>query len=69
MADEKSEDKQIPTNEISAETGQFDARFMLWRIFCGENDIPVETLPSELKGTTKERWEALKNEKLNKDDE
>lgn len=69
MADEKSGDKQIPSNEISAETGQFDARFMLWRIFCGQNDIPVETLPSELQGKAKERWEALKNEKLNKEEE
>lgn len=51
-------------NEISPETGQFDARFILWRTFCAQNQIPVETLPSELTGDTKDRWEKLKADKL-----
>src|ERR1700750_1950096 len=56
------------TNEISDGTGQFDARFVLWRQFCGDNDIPVETLPSALTGEIKEKWEHLKNERLRKSD-
>lgn len=67
MADEKAQEKQATPNEISAETGQFDARFMLWRKFCSDNDIAVETLPSDLKGEVKDRWESLKNEQLHKD--
>jgi hypothetical protein len=54
------------TNEISDGTGQFDARFVLWRQFCGDNGIPVETLPSALTGEIKEKWEKLKNERLTK---
>jgi hypothetical protein len=62
MADEKPK----LSNEITPQTGQFDARFMLWRLFCAENNVPVETLPSDLKGETKEKWEKAKNEQLHK---
>ena len=65
VADENT--KKI-TNEISDGTGQFDARFVLWRQFCGDNDIPVETLPSALTGEVKDRWEKLKDERLKKSD-
>jgi hypothetical protein len=64
VADKKS---KVPlTNEISDGTGQFDARFVLWRRFCEENGIAVETLPSDLSGDAKTKWEQLKNEHLNK---
>ena len=66
MAEEKT---TKVTNEISDGTGQFDARFVLWRQFCGDNDIPVDTLPSALTGETKEKWEKLKNERLRKQTE
>ena len=59
-----AEEKPKVTNEISDGTGQFDARFRLWRQFCSENGIPVETLPSALTGETKDKWEKLKNERL-----
>lgn len=62
MAEEKP---KVP-NEINPGTGQFDARFMLWRVFCAENGIALETLPSDLKGEVKEKWEKLKNERLHK---
>jgi hypothetical protein len=61
-----AEEKPKITNEINAETGQFDARFVLWRTFCAEHDIPVETLPSDLEGENREKWEKLKNERLHK---
>ena len=59
-------DKQKVANEISEGTGQFDNRFVLWRRFCAETGVPVETLPSELTGEDKERWEQLKNDRLHK---
>ena len=59
-------DKPKVANEISEGTGQFDSRFVLWRTFCADNGIPVETLPSDLTGELKERWEKLKNERLHK---
>ena len=62
MADEKP---KMP-NEINPQTGQFDARFMLWRTFCAENNVPVETLPSDLKGEIRDKWEKVKNEQLHK---
>ena len=51
-------------NVISDQTGQFDLRFVLWRHFCDQNGIPVETLPSQLDGELKEKWEELKNNRL-----
>ena len=61
-----SEKKQEPPidNVISDETGQFDLRFILWRHFCTQNGIPVETLPSQLDGDQKEKWENLKSSRL-----
>ena len=61
-----AEEKPKVSNEISDGTGQFDTRFVLWRRFCADNNIPVETLPSDLTGETKDRWEKLKNEQLRK---
>ena len=62
-------EKQKVANEISEGTGQFDNRFVLWRSFCAETGIPVETLPSDLTGEHKERWEKLKTERLRKPEE
>jgi hypothetical protein len=61
-----AEEKPKVSNEISDGTGQFDTRFVLWRRFCADNNIPVETLPSDLTGEIKDRWEKLKNEQLRK---
>ncbi len=41
-----AEEKPKVLNEISDGTGQFDNRFVLWRRFCAEAGIPVETLPT-----------------------
>ena len=59
-----AEEKPKVSNEIAEGTGQFDARFVLWRRFCADNNIPVETLPSDLTGETKDEWEKLKSERL-----
>jgi hypothetical protein len=58
--------KEEPTvdNTISDQTGQFDLRFILWRHFCQQSNIPVETLPSQLDGELKEKWEELKASRL-----
>ena len=61
-----SKEKPKVPNQINEGTGQFDARFMLWRTFCTEHGVPVETLPSDLQGDIKEKWEKLKNERLHK---
>ena len=65
VAENKKERPEL-TNEISDETGQYDMRFLLWRKFCSDNGVPVETLPGELKGEIKQRWETLKEERLRK---
>jgi hypothetical protein len=66
LAQDKKGNSQNLTNEISDETGQYDTRFLLWRQFCAANNIPVETLPGDLTGETKKKWEALKDSRLKK---
>jgi hypothetical protein len=66
VAENKSNEQPVLSNEISDETGQYDVRFLLWRKFCSENGVPVETLPGELKGEIKDKWESLKEERLKK---
>ena len=66
MADEKNSDDAMVANVVSDKTGQFDARFMLWRAFCAEHDVPVETLPSDLTGDIRDKWNAMKDTKLKK---
>jgi hypothetical protein len=66
VTDKKSKEEQALSNEISDETGQYDARFILWRQFCRQYGVPVETLPGELKGEIKQKWETLKEERLRK---
>jgi hypothetical protein len=61
-----SNEKPKLTNEISDETGQYDARFILWRQFCAQNNISVETLPGDLSGEAKDKWEKLKEARLRK---
>jgi hypothetical protein len=63
---EVADDKPKVLNEISEGTGQFDSRFVLWRKFCADNDVAVETLPSDLTGDVKDKWEKLKNDQLHK---
>ena len=63
MVREKNDPPPVD-NVISDETGQFDLRFVLWRHFCKENNIRVETLPSQLNEKQKEEWETLKATRL-----
>ncbi len=64
VAEEKREGQPSASNIITNETGQLDARFVLWRVFCDEHGVPVDTLPSELTGKAKESWEKLKESGL-----
>jgi hypothetical protein len=51
-------------NSVSDSTGQYDLRFVLWRQFCALNNIPVDTLPSQLNDEQRERWDEMKSKKL-----
>jgi hypothetical protein len=51
-------------NSVSDTTGQYDLRFVLWRQFCAQNNVPVDTLPSQLNDEQKERWEKMKQKRL-----
>ena len=64
VADKKRTDNDAVMNTITDETGQFDARFLLWRTFCAEHDVPVETLPSDLTGDIRDKWNEMKDAKL-----
>jgi len=63
MTKQKQEEPTVD-NIISDETGQFDLRFVLWRHFCAQNNISVETLPSQLDGEQKEKWDEMKSSRL-----
>jgi len=56
-------DDAAVTAAISPDTGRLDPRFVLWRLFCSENNIPIETLPSELSRQLKKDWGELKTNK------
>ena len=58
--------KQPPPvdNSVSDSTGQYDLRFVLWRQFFAQYQIPVDTLPSQLEDEQKELWEAMKARRL-----
>jgi hypothetical protein len=58
------EQQQANSNTVSDETGQFDPRFILWRKFCADQGVALDTLPSDLIGEVKERWEKLKKGEL-----
>ena len=51
-------------NSVSDTTGQYDLRFVLWRQFCAQNNIPVDTLPSQLNDEQRELWDDMKSKKL-----
>jgi DNA-binding response OmpR family regulator len=57
------QEKEAMQSNASPETGRLDPRYMLWRMFCAESNIAVETLPSELDREHRKRWEQLKREK------
>ena len=64
MSKGKPKDKPPIGNTVSEQTGQYDMRFLLWRHFCSQNHIPVETLPSQLNEDQRVKWEALKADRL-----
>ncbi|MEA2174359.1 MAG: hypothetical protein QOD00_1951 [Blastocatellia bacterium] len=64
MAQDKNENEPKVTNEVSDETGQYDMRFLLWRKFCADNQVPVETLPSQLTNEQREVWDKVKQHNL-----
>lgn len=60
--DSKNFMEELPAimNEVSDETGQFDPRFVLWRKFCADQGIGVDSLPCDLSGDLKAKWEKMK---------
>jgi hypothetical protein len=52
--------EQSLPNLVSDETGEYDPRFVLWRKFCADRAIPVESLPGDLDPEAKKLWEKPK---------
>ena len=63
------QEKEPVPNDVSDDTGDFDPRFALWRSFCAEHGVPVETLPGDLAEPLKERWEGFKDEEIHAPEE
>lgn len=51
---------KTPPGFISDTTGNLDPRFMLWRMFCAENNLSLETLPSNLSRELRKKWQQMK---------
>jgi CheY-like chemotaxis protein len=51
--------EQSPSGR-TRQTGPQDPLVLLWRMFCAENEMSVETLPGELNVDLKARWEEIK---------
>ena len=65
MVDDKLKKQPSSSQKaISDETGLLDVRFILWRKFCSDCGLDVETLPSELSEQQREAWEKLKDSRL-----
>ena len=65
MGNGQRKNEQPPIdNSVSDSTGQYDLRFVLWRQFCAQHDIPVDTLPSQLENEQKDLWEEMKEKRL-----
>jgi hypothetical protein len=64
VAQDKNQNEPKVTNEVSDETGQYDMRFLLWRKFCTDFNVPVETLPSQLTNEQREAWDKVKQHNL-----
>lgn len=58
------EEQPVIINNVSDETGQFDPRFILWRKFCADQGISVDSLPGDLSGEVKAAWEKLKEQEF-----
>lgn len=64
MNTERKNQSRELDNSVSDSTGQYDLRFVLWRQFCAQNGIAVDTLPSQLNDEQKDRWEEMKAKRL-----
>lgn len=64
MNTERKKQSRELDNSVSDSTGQYDLRFVLWRQFCAQNGIAVDTLPSQLNSEQKDRWEEMKSQRL-----
>jgi hypothetical protein len=64
MDTERKKESRELDNSVSDTTGQYDLRFLLWRQFCAQNGIEVDTLPSQLDNEQKDRWEEMKAQRL-----
>ncbi|HEU4710685.1 MAG TPA: hypothetical protein VFS76_03930 [Pyrinomonadaceae bacterium] len=61
--EQKKQERELD-NSVSDSTGQYDLRFVLWRQFCAQNGLSVDTLPSQLDNEQKDRWEEMKAKRL-----
>ena len=69
LVSEVDQEKETVANTISDDTGSFDPRFALWRSFCTEFGVPVETLPGDLAEPLKGQWEKLKDVEIHRPEE
>lgn len=63
------QDKEPVPNAVSDGSGTLDPRFALWRSFCAEHGVPVETLPGDLADPLKEAWAGFKEKEIHAPEE
>ena len=69
VAEVVAQGKEPVPNTVSEGSGALDPRFTLWRSFCAEHGVPVETLPGDLAEPLKGVWEGLKEKEIHAPEE
>ena len=62
------EHEPVP-NTVSDGDGALDPRFALWRSFCAEHGLSVETMPGDLAESLKGVWEGFKEKVIHAPEE
>jgi hypothetical protein len=69
VAEVVPKDKEAVPNAISDDSGRLDPRFALWRAFCAEHGVSVESMPGDLTETLKKQWEGYKEKEIHAPEE
>jgi len=69
VAEVVGQEKEPVPNAVSDGSGELDPRFALWRSFCAEHGVPVETLPGDLAEPLKAAWEGFKEKEIHAPEE
>ena len=69
VAEVVPQEKEPVPNTVSEGSGALDPRFTLWRSFCAEHGVSVDTMPGDLTDPLKAAWEGFKEKEIHAPEE